>query len=339
MDNQNPQKVNFINYLRSFAVICILLCHLVQVSSDPRINSTSQIFNIGVSIFFLISGFCFGLQGNIRNVKEWYLKRLIRIYIPYEIFMILLLLVYFIKGYDVESKASAFLRCFLGIQGSNVDLLGADHTWFITSILLFYIATPLMCCIWNKIQTRSFKILYIIFMIIIYGVSIVVTGADVSTSVSPIFMYNIAYISGREFHLYKSKKKAAVYGLLLIALGAAVRIFGLLKFDSSDIYGLFVGYGQYAISFGIGFVFLFLFDNAKRFKVIELFNKISFEIYLYHYALLFGPIYIYFKFSNKVLGIFFLILATLVVSLITNKISEKLTNKISSKISPKGYES
>ena len=338
MDNQNQQKVNFINYLRFFAVICILLCHLVQLSSDSRISATAQIFNIGVPIFFLISGFCFGLQGKIKNVKEWYQKRLIRIYVPYEIFMFLLLLVYLIKGWNIKSNLSAFVRCFIGIQGSDVGLVGADHTWFITSILVYYIATPLMCYLWNQFQKSIYKIVYIVFLIIIFGASLIFTDDNISTFLSPIFMYNIAYALGREYGIYKSRKNAAVCGLLLIAFGMAIRVVGFWNFNSSDIYGVFVGYGQYALAFGIGLMFLFLCNNVKSTKFVDFFNKISFEVYLYHYGLIFGPIYIYFKVSNKALGILLIVLLTLVISLITNKIAEILTNKIRLKIFPKGYE-
>lgn len=80
------QTLNFITWLRIFAVICILLCHYAQESNNVYVKMTAQFFNIGVSIFFIISGFCFGIQGALVDWKKWYKKRAKRIFIPYELF-------------------------------------------------------------------------------------------------------------------------------------------------------------------------------------------------------------------------------------------------------------
>lgn len=66
-----------------FAVVSILLCHYISESSNVYLQMLAQFFNIGVNIFIIISRFCLGLQGEIRDVKYWYIKRLKRIYVPY----------------------------------------------------------------------------------------------------------------------------------------------------------------------------------------------------------------------------------------------------------------
>lgn len=48
-------------------MVSILLCHYVQESTNAYIQMSAQLFNIGVNIFFIISGFCFGLQGEIKK--------------------------------------------------------------------------------------------------------------------------------------------------------------------------------------------------------------------------------------------------------------------------------
>ena len=76
------EKLYFISWIRAFSTICIVLCHLCSSSSIEWIIPFGQVFNIGVQIFFLISAFCFGYQGNIINVKEWYLKKIKKDYLP-----------------------------------------------------------------------------------------------------------------------------------------------------------------------------------------------------------------------------------------------------------------
>ena len=74
------KQTTFILYLRTFSVLSILLCHLVQANPSSYVQMTAQFFNIGVELFIIISGFCFGLQGKIDDWKKWYGKRVQRIY-------------------------------------------------------------------------------------------------------------------------------------------------------------------------------------------------------------------------------------------------------------------
>ena len=119
---KNNREIEFVNYLRGFAVISILLCHYMPESSNVYLQMSAQFFNIGVNIFIIISGFCLGLQGEITDVKSWYRKRLKRIYIPYWIFLFLLSVVYIVKR--LRFNFLNWLSCILGIQGANVGVWG-----------------------------------------------------------------------------------------------------------------------------------------------------------------------------------------------------------------------
>ena len=87
----STKRLEFISYLRVLAVASIFLCHLVVESLNPYVQMTGQFFNIGVEIFFIISGFCFGLQGEIKDSIKWYKKRLTRIFHHTGCFLLLLL--------------------------------------------------------------------------------------------------------------------------------------------------------------------------------------------------------------------------------------------------------
>lgn len=108
------RQTDFVTWLRAFAVISILLCHYVQKSANAYIQMSAQLFNIGVNIFFLISGFCFGLQGEIKDTFNWYKKRLKRIYIPLWIFLIFLMLTYIVLR--LKFNIGNLLTCFWGFK-------------------------------------------------------------------------------------------------------------------------------------------------------------------------------------------------------------------------------
>ncbi|MBR1675821.1 MAG: acyltransferase family protein [Clostridia bacterium] len=84
------QKYVFVNWLRAISCLLILLCHVVGQSGNAYIRMSGQLFNIGVFLFFIMSGFCFGIQDEIVNPLKWYLKRITKIFIPYLLFLIIL---------------------------------------------------------------------------------------------------------------------------------------------------------------------------------------------------------------------------------------------------------
>ena len=57
------KQYGFATYFRVLGVILILLCHFVQQSTNTYLNLTAQFFNIGVNMFFILSGFLFGIRG------------------------------------------------------------------------------------------------------------------------------------------------------------------------------------------------------------------------------------------------------------------------------------
>ena len=134
--------LNFCTYIRIFAMMSIVLCHTVAQHDNPYVQMSAQFFNIGVLIFFCLSGFLFGRKGMNTSTCEWYKRRLKRIYIPWLLFVAVLGGVHLVQGHDILTWNWA--RLVLGIQGTEVGVQGAGHTWFITCLLLCYALTPIL---------------------------------------------------------------------------------------------------------------------------------------------------------------------------------------------------
>ena len=60
--DRKSNRQEFVGYLRVFAMLLIVLCHLSSESTNGIILKMAQFFNVGVEIFFLISGYLFGLK-------------------------------------------------------------------------------------------------------------------------------------------------------------------------------------------------------------------------------------------------------------------------------------
>lgn len=52
-----------ITWLRALSMISIVICHLAQFYQ----NNMSQVFNVGVQIFIIISGFLYGCK----TIENW----------------------------------------------------------------------------------------------------------------------------------------------------------------------------------------------------------------------------------------------------------------------------
>lgn len=78
----------------------------------------------------------------MKDEVNWYKKRLKRIYIPYWCFLFFLALIYLVLR--LRFNLQNWLLCILGMQGTRGGIFGADHTWFITAILLCYFITSFM---------------------------------------------------------------------------------------------------------------------------------------------------------------------------------------------------
>lgn len=152
-----------IRILRVFSMFSIVLCHILQ----PLGSRYGDVFNVGVEVFFLISGYLYGHK-IIADTKNFYISRIKKIYIPFVVFLIFVLPFYYVIGDFSWYKTLKYLFCLQGI-GSYYSGLG--HLWFITFILLCYLITPFLQYL-RKYSTSIILVMLIVYVYIIgYGLA------------------------------------------------------------------------------------------------------------------------------------------------------------------------
>lgn len=286
-------KLNFAVWLRTFGVLLILACHFTQQSGNAYLIMSSQFFNIGNNVFFILSGFLFGVKGRIefQQILPWYKKRLLRIYLPYELMLIVLFIVDFLVLKRIDF--SQWIPQFLGVHAWN-GVFGAAQTWFVTSILICYLLTPLMakCCYEvgdNKKAYLSFLIFLVCMPAIVpYTFSGIVADASI---VTPIFWYSIAFLIGNRFEKISLQKRYAVFAFVLMSCGFTIRLLCREVSDDTVLYNYVIaGYTHAFGAFCIFYIFAVCFEKIKPWKIIIWFAGISFEVYLWHYMFTDGPL-------------------------------------------------
>ena len=124
------EKSNAISIVRIVATCSIVLCHIFQAYDNPL----AWRFNVGVQIFFVLSGYLYGHKV-IDNWLKCFWNRVKKLYIPCFIYcLVALSVLHFVAQQPVT------IYDYLTIRA--VD--GLSHLWFMKAIFLCYLITPVL---------------------------------------------------------------------------------------------------------------------------------------------------------------------------------------------------
>lgn len=294
----NTKNLSCLTWLRVVSVLMILACHYVQQNPNAYIRLLAQFFNIGVQLFFILSGFLAGYRGVAKPYGLWYRKRMQRIYIPFWIFLSVLAIVHMTKGLNVLT--ADWLLLALGLQGSLVRVWGAEQTWFLSVLLLCYLLTPILSEIADRFFNRIGRVAVLGCLTAVCLIPICYAFCEqpwVYTVFTPVSFYIAAFFAG--YH-YDSQKPVSArmrwISVCVIFAAFALRLLVRGVCDGTILYDrIVVPYTQFIAAGAIFCLFGNLFTDRAVPRPIQLISDISFEIYLYHYMFTVGPISIFGK--------------------------------------------
>lgn len=315
-------QYSFATWLRAFGVILILLCHFTQQNENPYVVMSSQFFNIGNSIFFILSGFLFGVKGGIKgSALSWYKKRIKRIYIPYEMMVITLFIIYLVLKKSIQWKL--WIPQFIGIHGWK-GVFGATQTWFVTAILICYLFTPIVSKIVFKMWGKRRNIVILCISTILLPIPMAYLLHDVYSLIVPLFWYTLAFIVGSYFNNFHLTFKKTTVLFCIMILGFLARIVARIYYDNTIFYTqIIAGYTHVLGAFCIFFIFAYLFRKKKAPCVVQFMSDTSFEIYLWHYMFVDGPLRLFGITTSWIFDCLLVFVVTLIISVVAKR-AEKL---------------
>ena len=325
------KDIQFAEVIRFLGVILILLCHYTEQSTNVLLNMSAQFLNIGVPIFIILSGFLFGAREGGKNVLTWYMRRIKRIYIPYELFVIILAVITILLGGNIITRDWLFL--VLGLQGSDVGVYGAEQTWFITALLFCYMLTPIIRFIVLKIcSSRKNYIIYIAVFLIAPIFLSFIPPAFVYTLFIPFCWYALAYLIGYKFTDIYLTSIGVICSSGLIILAFGVRILIRMNFDGSYLYDrITVSYTQAIAAFCIFYIIAYIFKNRKANQLVLWISGISFEMYLYNYMFTVDQIKLFGVTGSWIIDCIVVTSVVVIISMIMNRCSVFITRKLNFK--------
>ncbi len=283
--------------LKGFAIFTVVFGHigLFLTSSDKFLFPLSILSGVGVNLFLLLSGFGLTMSQirNPLNPFRFYIKRLVKLFIPLWIILTLVIsldLIFFNRIYPSQTLIYNFSGFFPSADLTwDID----SPLWYFTLILFYYLIFPLVLI----------KRAPIISAIIILLVSQNVLRSSLITNIHQDVL-KLHYLHIYSFPLgiilaniitnsyLKSSKR------YLVNLIDKYFIFKYLKLIFCLILLFPIGY--FAIHSGVGesirveqnisvlltlIILLVFLLKPIRFKLFEIFGIYSYEIYLLHWPL------------------------------------------------------
>ena len=289
-----PAFDSSVSLVRLIGMVCILLCHLF---SWFGVAALAQLFNVGVPVFLLISGFLYG--GKTIRPRSFFAYRYLRITLPVGVFVLLLSVYLFF--FARESANFGMIPLYmLNLEGCSfvcgyipyAELCtGTGHLWFLTVLMLCYICLPFVQKAGKHVRfSRAQRI-----ALLVISCAVVALLSLVWIYLSYFQIFFIGYACKK--HAWQIRVRSWLFWTGLMAAAVAVRLFFVLRgMDDSAWYLSVVSLQQNMLAFWIfstvRLIYRYradLLDTVMQSKAFRHADELSFYVYIVHYMFLVGP--------------------------------------------------
>lgn len=291
---------NAISIIRVIAMCSIVLCHFQQALGCKW----SWVMNIGVQIFFVLSGYLYGHK-DVNNWLKWFISRLTKLYVPLYIYTTVALTCILLLT-DTPVGGANYLKA------GGVD--GLNHLWFMKAIALCYIITPILQ--WQKKHSSIAIILLAIAGVAEYGFLRIKTF-----EFSWLWLYAIGY-----FYANGSPKMQHVIKVVSIAISIIV-LYRITWADILDYDGIANRFFHDIMGITLclcGVYGLSLAKIKSTGALLSLIDRNSFYIYITHHIYLLGPLSLIavtpYLPINVLLILVLIILSTYILSIVSTRV-------------------
>lgn len=327
--------------LKGVAILAVIFSHIgyFLITDHRFLFPLSIMAGVGVNLFLFVSGF--GLTASsIKNkfsLKEFYQRRLAKLFTPMWLVLIAILLLDFFILHRVYGF-SYIGRSFLGFFPQADVFSDIDSPlWYFSLILFYYLVFPLFYFLKN----------YKLSALTIYAITYFIIKSE------PKFLSDI-------IHLYKIHLMAFPFGMLIASLvyekdKISNFIIAAINYISSFLKGLFrkisyyilsiillavAGYTAYYSNVGAGSwaeeitslitmsAIIILFSMKKiKFGLFYIFGLYSYEIYLFHWPVL-SRYDLFYKFTPAWLATALYLILFLVLAWALKNVAQSINKKL-----------
>jgi len=303
--------------VRGLAIVAVLICHLFWSNNDPAggplvrfIAQARAAGWVGVDLFFVLSGFL--ITGILYDTlpdrhffKNFYARRMLRIFPLYYGFFALLFLITIPAGYHWHLTVFRYLtytdNILFVFNGPITDVpwININHFWSLMVEEQFYIVWPLMVFLLQSRRRIAIAAAVGILASFLTRLAVVHTGAEIGhfsllTSWTPArldSLFSGALLSMIVRSRFRERAITAAVPIMLFSLV----VIGVIWIRSSgfvpDVGTPVATWGVLMLSIGFAaFVAASLrhgsvFQRFTSGSILRFFGRYSYGIYVYHYTI------------------------------------------------------
>lgn len=245
---------------------------------------------IEMPLIFFISGASISVRNKKETLREAVLNRFKRVYIPFFIYSIVLLVIasvlYWLR--DSETFMAAFADKKWMDLGRSIlhsrSSLNTSHLWFLFPYFIISTSSPLQLRAIGKIGRNKYMVILLALFTITYILWEIIpaeyTIKEWARDVKFYMMWNIFYVAGIQY--YKKTNKKCMIGGGIAILSLFILLYSLIGGSMQD-YKFSASYMFLIFGIGVIFVFSIIFSYAKipDLKILRIWNRYGYSIYLY----------------------------------------------------------
>lgn len=312
MVEENIKNKSAITILRVMSMCFIVLCHILQGLN----NKYAFVFNVGVQLFFLISGYLYGNRQVEDNVMAFYKSRLKKVYVPYILFFIIFVIGMALLRQNVSW--TSILSYLFVLQGFTGGITGLEHLWFLTLLMVCYIITPLLSYIIHKYGYYAMVSIALLFVVYFFSVGLFYTYTA----------WLVCYVAGLFIGNRQSLIKIiALFSIVIYFVLTYKYGFNAICDIANNRLSIWLHVLLACIIFSC-FMFVVPHLNIRIGSFIRFIDTYSYQIYLVHHPFILGPLSMLYLTPYLGVNVLLIIVVTLVASWILKKINTYMLNYI-----------
>ena len=139
-------RIEFLDFAKGCAMLSIVLYHYFRGFFPGIGDKIVMAGGAGVHLFLILSGFGLALSGRQLSVSAFYRKRFSRVLVPYFLAITLIFLINLFLPLYPDAGLYAYLGNILFFKMFDESIINSfgGHFWFLSTIIQFYLAYPLL---------------------------------------------------------------------------------------------------------------------------------------------------------------------------------------------------